>query len=966
MIIPFNGVSQTIDFISAEREVFWTDSVMASMSLEEKVSQLIFIRAESYDSQARRDSLIGLIKELKPGGLVVFADTPTRQAQTINSLQSASQIPMLISIDAEWGLAMRLDSTIRYPFQMALGAINDNDLIYKMGIDIANQCRRMGIHINFAPVLDVNNNPENPVINYRSFGESPENVALKGWAYAKGLQDGGVLPFAKHFPGHGDTKIDSHLDLPVISHSRQRLDSIELYPFKYLIDKGLNGIMSAHLSIPVLDGRDNRPSSLSKNIVDSLLKNDMGFQGLIVTDALEMKGLTKYFNSTQAAIESFKAGNDILLIPEDATKAINGLIDAFRTAKLSVDDLNDRVAKILKVKFRFGLNEYKPTELENLVSELNKPESILLNRRLIESSITLIFDEGQNLPITKLSDTRIASLSIGRDSLTHFQKRLGNYTKIDHFQMGIDNDKLELDGIFNSLQAYDLIIVGIHDQYYRPLNTEILSDGIKEFLSTLFEEKRTIVASFRNPYTLNDDIFEKCSALITTYFGSSLVEDLTAQSIFGAIGFKGKLPVSINDKWSFGTGMSTSAGLRFKYTIPEEVGIDSDELSRRIERVVQLGLDSMAFPGAQILMAKEGKIFYHKTFGFHTYDKVRPVLKDDIYDFASVTKITGPLPALMKLHDEGSFDLNATLGDYLPYMKRSNKGDLDWRNILAHNARLKAWIPYWTTTIKENGKYKSKTLASQQSDDYSIKLNKDLYLHNDYKSKIYKMIKKAPMNENEGYVYSGLSFYLYPEIINLKTGIGYEEYLKKNFYEKLGAYTLTYNPLKHFDLDRIVPTEKDTFFRKMQIKGIVHDEGAAMMDGVSGNAGLFGSANDLAKLMQMYQNMGEYGGERYISEYTLRKFTTCQFCEEDNHRGLGFDKPLITGRENGTPAPSAPSSSFGHSGYTGTFTWADPENELLFVFFSNRVYPTRLNRKLYTLNIRPDIHQAVYDLINKN
>ncbi len=956
----FNSRGQ--DIFEAERGRVWVDSVSQGLTLEEKVSQLIFIRAAHYSDSVKADSLRQLIKDLRPGGLTFFAGTPHDQVLTINQLQAASKVPMLISIDAEWGLAMRLDSTIQFPYAMALGAVGDNDLIFQMGKEIARECRRMGIHMNFAPVADVNINPKNPVINYRSFGESPQAVAMKAVSYALGLQAGGVLPTAKHFPGHGDTETDSHLELPQLNFDRERLDSVELYPFRKLIEKGVSGIMTAHLSIPgMTDGKD-LPATLSSSIITGLLRDELNFHGLLVTDALEMKGITRYFKDGAAAVESFKAGNDIILLPGDVEEARRELLAAFRSGILSVEDLDRRLKKVLFLKFQMGLDKYTPVKMENLTEELNSTEAMLLNRKLVESSLTLIRDENGLIPSMNLQENTFASISVGRDPTSIFQERLDDYTKVDHFNLGRNATDEDVDDLLKQLVKYDRLIVGLHDRFKRPLNQVIYSEPVFRFLKSL-DSNKTIWVSFRNPYTLSELPFEQLKTVITTYFDSELTEDLAAQAVFGGIGLQGHLPVSVGASEA-GDGIGTKGGTRLKYTIPEELGIRSDSLTSRIDRIVSLGLDSAAYPGAQVLIAKDGKVFYHKTYGYHTYDKIRQVKKDDIYDFASVTKITGPLPGLMLLHDQGKFSLDATLSDYVPEMRWSNKKNLRWRNILSHHARLKAWIPYWTTAIRKNGKYKRNTLTTVPDDDYPIELKGGLYLHKDYKKKIYRMIKKSPLNEKGGFLYSGLSFYLYPRLIEEKTGERYEDFLKGNIYKKIGAHSLTYNPSRFYDLDRLVPTERDTFFRKMQIHGVVHDEGAAMMDGVSGNAGLFGTANDLAKLMQMYLNMGSFGGEQIISFQTLRKFTGCQYCEEGNHRGLGFDKPLLENRENGTPAPSASYSSFGHSGYTGTFTWADPETGILFVFFSNRVYPTRLNRKLYTLNIRPQIHQVVYDMLN--
>jgi CubicO group peptidase (beta-lactamase class C family) len=440
----------------------------------------------------------------------------------------------------------------------------------------------------------------------------------------------------------------------------------------------------------------------------------------------------------------------------------------------------------------------------------------------------------------------------------------------------------------------------------------------------------------------------------------SVQSDLISQMIFGGRAFTDSLS---SDKYGFtsGSGIFTEGGLRFSFGQPKDAGMDSVYLFARIESIATHAIDSSVAPGIQVLVAKDGMVVLHKAYGYQTYDSIIPVTKNMLYDFASVTKITGALPALMKLYDEDKFSLDATMGTYLPYFAKGNKKNLHYRNVLSHNARLKSWIPYWTTTIKKNGKYKRHTLSHDSTTDYSVKLVDNLYLHNDYRDIIYKQIKKSPLNDNPGYVYSGLSFYLYPEIIETLTGTDFETYLKSNIYKPLGASTLTFNPMRFYPKNRMIPTEIDTFFRKSPLVGVVHDEGAAMMRGVSSNAGLFGTTLDLAKLMQMYLWKGQYGGEQYISANTIELFTACHYCNEGNRRGLAFDKPVLENKENGSTAIDASEHSCGHSGYTGTFAWADPETGILFIFMSNRVYPTRLNRKLYQFNVRPSMHQAIYD-----
>ena len=490
-----------------------------------------------------------------------------------------------------------------------------------------------------------------------------------------------------------------------------------------------------------------------------------------------------------------------------------------------------------------------------------------------------------------------------------------------------------------------------------------VSPNILITTSGLSQDKlaRNILILSEDSISDKEDLLEADAILWTSKTDAAALDSLS-QLIFGGIGTTDTLKKAIGG-FPVGSGLSLDGKQRFSFSTPESLGYDGASLRHKLDSVAINAIDSGVAPGIQILVAKEGTVLYHKTYGYTTYDSIKKVTRDMLYDFASVTKITGALPALMKLHDENKFSLDATMGTYLPYFSRGNKRKLTYRRVLSHNAGLKAWIPYWTTTIRKNGKYRRKTLSKSLSDDYPIEIVDGLYLHKDYRDKIYKQIKKSPVNGGQGYLYSGLSFYLYPNIVEKLTGQNYEAYLRQNFYEPLGAGTITYNPLQKFSRDSIIPTEIDTFFRMSPLHGTVHDEGAAMMRGVSSNAGLFGTTLDLAKIMQMYLWMGQYGGEQYISTTTMEKFTSCHYCNEGNRRGLAFDKPALTNKAAGSTAIDASAHSFGHSGYTGTFAWADPDTGILFIFMSNRVFPTRDNRKLYELNVRPTMHQIIYDYL---
>ena len=964
------------------RQNHWADSVFATLTPDERLGQLIMVAGYSNRKPSYEDSLVTLVRTYKLGGVVMFQGGPIRQAKLTNRLQALSTVPLLIAMDAEWGLAMRLDSTVRYPYQMTLGAIQGNDsLIYRMGANLARQARRLGMHINFAPSVDVNNNPNNPVINFRSFGEDKYAVTRKALAYMRGMQDNQLITSLKHFPGHGDTGTDSHFDLPLITKNRAQLDSLELYPFRQLINAGASGVMIAHLSIPALDTTRNRPSTLSPAIVTNLLKNELGFQGLIFSDAMNMKGVTKYFPSGQADEKGLEAGMDVLEFTEDVPAAIAQVKQAVLDGRISQESLDARCLKVLRAKAWVGLDQYRPVVLDNLVRDLNPVQDELLNRRLTEASLTVLKNTNNLLPLQRLDTLRIASVAIESEKLTAFQHMAANYTQVDQFNLTSKTADSTVAQVRESLKNYNLLLVDVHLNNIRPAVKYGLQPKTAELLSELIATGKAIVTVFGNVYALDklsvtDNLngsIEQARAIVMPYQLTNYTEELSAQLIFGAIGASGKLPVTVNQRFRVGDGMTIQPLGRLKYTIPEEVGIDGRFLAQKVDSLVNVGLTEKAFPGCVVQMAKDGKVIFQKAYGKHTYDaspgrfdastEPRPVQLGDLFDMASVTKVSTSTPALMKLVDEGKFNLDGKMADYLPGFKKSNKADLVWRDVLTHQARLKAWIPFWRDAMNEDRTWKSKTFKTERSGRYPIEVTDSLFEFKKYPKTIFKQIRDSPLNEKKEYVYSDLSFILYPQIIKRLTGENFEDYLKTSFYRPLGATTLTYLPRRFYSLNRIVPTEYDSLFRKTLIWGRVHDEGAAMLDGLSGHAGLFGTANDLMKLIEMYRQKGSYAGQRFISEKTIAEFTRYQFPQLGNRRGLGFDKPSFT--FSGNAPRSATKDSYGHSGFTGTFIWIEPASNLSYVFLSNRVYPTRNNNRISELNIRTNVAEALYQAVRR-
>lgn len=944
----------------------WVDSVMQSLTPEERIAQLIMIPVYSNRNQAYVDSISTLIKTYKVGGMIFFQGGPVRQAKMTNRYQRESKVPMMVSIDGEWGLAMRLDSTARFPYQMALGGIADERLIYEMGAEIARQCKRLGVQVNFAPTVDINNNANNPVIGFRSFGEEKQNVARKSLAYMQGMQDQQVLASAKHFPGHGDTNVDSHYGLPLINFSRIRLDSVELYPFRELMNKGLASVMVAHMNIPVLDNTPNLASTLSKPIVTDLLKKEMKYKGLVFTDALNMQGVAKYYPPGVVDVKALLAGNDVLLNTMDVAKTIQEIKKAIEKGEISQAEIDARCRKVLAAKQWAGLNNWQPVETDNLVAELNNPQAAYLNQQLTAASLTLLRNKNNILPLRQLDTLRIAALAIGTTQETPFQRSLAMYTQVDTFFLSPSSSIAELQALKDQLQNYNLIIAGVHKLQLKAGSANFgITAEMNLFLKELIRSKPTLVSVFANVYSLASfENLDKADAVLAAYQENALTQDLAAQLLFGGIAASGKLPVTVSHAFRLGDGLHTQGGLRLAYSVPEAAGLRTADLAG-IDSLVHQAMQEEAIPGAQVLVAKNGKVIYHKSFGYHTYEQQVPVQSTDLYDLASVTKISTTLAAFMKLQGEGHFDVDKTLGDYLPMMRGSNKEHMVYRDILTHQAGLKSWIPFWRETVKKNGKFKWYTFKHKPSRRFPIMVAQDLYIHRKYADKIYKAIKESPLNEKPGYVYSDLSFILAPKVVEGITGQEFETYLKETIYKPLGASSLTFNPYNYYPASRIVPTEIEPHFRKQLLHSTVHDEGAAMLGGISGHAGLFGNANDLAKLMQLYLNDGIYAGRTYIQGNTVHKFSKCQFCEQGNYRALGFDRPARPGAQNSNAAPAAPVESFGHSGFTGTYTWIDPVNEIVYVFLSNRVNPSRDNNKLSKLGTRTKVLQVVYDAMEK-
>lgn len=943
-----------------ENQRVWVDSIYSNMSLQEKVGQLFMVDIYSSDPKEKKDKVKDLIQNQYIGGIIFSKGGPKQQVQLNNEFQALSRTPLIMAMDAEWGLAMRLDSTFAYPWNMTLGAISDNKIIQKIGKRIGEHTKRIGMHINFAPVVDININPANPIIGNRSFGEDKYNVTEKSVAFMKGMQEAGIISNAKHFPGHGDTDADSHLSLPTINFTRERIDSIELFPYRRLIKEGLGSVMVAHLNIPALDARPNFPSSLSNKVVTDLLQGELGFNGLIFTDALSMKGVANYNEPGAIDLAAFIAGNDVLLISEDIPKAHGAIIKAYNEGIITEERLMRSVKKILFAKYKVGLHNYLPVDATNIVADLNDVVDDVLYEEAIQSALTVLKNDDEILPIKDLKNTKIGYVNFGDDSGEYFLNQLNKYSKVDWVKA--DN----LNTYIQKLKEYDVVIIGFHKQNDNPWKSFKFSKKELVWIYEIARKNKVILDVFARPYSLLDvKTTANFEAIVMSYQNSRVSQELSAQLIFGARASAGKLPVSLGEGFPVGSGLQTSQIGRLQYGTPESVGVNSKTLTK-IDSLVQVGFDEDMMPGAQILVARKGKVIYQKNFGYHTQDKKIAVKDDDIYDVASLTKILSTMPLVMDLYDRKLVTMETTLSQLLPEYEDSNKADINMKDMLMHYAKLTSWIPFYKETMDSVTKLPSPRYYSKKSKGkYTIKISDNLFLRKDFKDSIFERVRTSELRERLSYKYSDLPYYILKKYLEAYYGLGLENLVQDNVYQSLGAVHTTYLPLEKFPRSQIAPTEQDTYFRMQKVHGYVHDQGAAMLGGVGGHAGLFSNSNDVAKIMQMYLWDGSYGGKRYFGPETMQAFNSCYYCEDDVRRGVGFDKPQLD--DDGPTCGCVSMTSFGHSGFTGTFTWADPSEEIVYVFLSNRTYPSADNKKIIQSNLRSNIQEVIYEAIeNKN
>ena len=941
-----------------EKQSFNLDSLRSTLTLEQKVGQLFMVAAYSNKSVEHQRYLQTLVRNYHIGGVIAMQGGPQSQRLMLEKLQAAASIPLLVGQDAEWGQAMRLDSTFKFPTSLTVGAASNQTLSEKLGTALAKECQSVGVHMSFSPVLDVNTNPANPIIGARSFGSNPENVSRQGRALIKGLQEQGVLACGKHFPGHGDTQSDSHKTLPMVDRTLEELQALEWMPFKAAIDQGVASFMIAHLNIPSLEP-SGKPTSLSSKVIEDVLRKEWGYDGLIITDALNMKGVSEFAPIGALEIEAFKAGNDILLFPMDVPKAAAQLVQAFKDGTLDETELDRRVDRILRAKWSTrAVEDWELARAGKLAATLEEMHSDRarwnkeLTLEFALSAPTLLEGGSAPFPIANLKQKMTHIILGDGASASKTSDYLDRYLEMPHMVSP------SVSALPNT--TTDSWVVSFHQNVKNPWKRYKLNAAEKSVISALVATGKPIYfLHFANPYGLltYPDLGELFKVVVL-YENDDITQMIAPQMLFGARSIGGKLPVDLNVLGEAGDGSQVKSIQRLGYGFPFESGLSEGPLLA-VDSIMWNAIRSGATPGGQILIARKGTVVYQKSFGAHTYGG-RAVGWKDLYDIASVTKITATLPGMMQWYEKQPLLLKTTLGNHTNRLDGSNKESLVIEDVLAHQSGLAAWIPYYTMTLKTDSTKAYWYSASPQKG--YVDVGGGLWIRETVRDTMFSILADSELKSKE-YRYSDLGYYLFQEMLEERFNEPLDQWAAHTFYEPLGAKRLTYNPLeKGFTLDEIVPTERDAYWRNNTVHGTVHDMGAAMLGGVAGHAGLFANANDLAKMMQMYLNGGSYGGVQYLSKETIDKFTTCAFCELQNRRGLGFDRPQLEDR----PGPSctcASARSFGHTGFTGTMVWMDPEEDLLYIFLSNRTYPDMENWKLSRMDVRTNIQELIYDAL---
>ncbi|PKL87607.1 MAG: hypothetical protein CVV23_14535 [Ignavibacteriae bacterium HGW-Ignavibacteriae-2] len=930
----FSGVPDN-PFPLSKKAKQWVEETLAGMSVKDKCAQMIFSNTGNLDTNMGSKSfkrLEKLVRDFHVGGLIFFQTNVYDQILITNYLQSISSVPLLISSDYELGPGMRLRDVVQFPHNMALGAANDTKLTYLTGKYSAELGRLVGVQLNYAPLLDVNNDYRNPVINIRAYSDDPKLISWHGNSFIKGMLDGRMISTAKHFPGHGATDLDSHLQLPLINTSKADLEKIDIVPFREAINSGVQAVMIGHLLVPALENRNGLPATLSPSIITDYLKDKLNFGGLVITDAMNMKAITDSFTTEEASKLAVMAGNDILLFPPNDSLAIEGIYKAVLKGEISENRINESVRKILSAKKWLHLDVIKKVDYKNAVVPINNPSYRRLALQVAEQSITLLKDNKNIIPLNPKSyyETVSISLSGSRNNLSADQsrhiedlieKKLG-YVKT--YRLNLSSNSKNYSKVFETARNADLIILNLFLTKYYAEDSTFIDKEQKSFITSLIKLKKPLVVlNFGNPYLFKD--ISEVGTYLCSYSHTKVSQEAMFNAITGKSEIRGKLPVSIPfTNFKIGDGLKKQIKL---LTVPEMIS-DSNYNFSQIDTLMARAVKDSVFPGSVLLIGHNKKIVYHKAFGSFTYDKKsRKMDTDAIFDLASITKAAGTTSAAMLLYDLGKLDLDKTVSSILPNFKGGGKEKIIIKHLLTHNSGLPAYKEY----------YKMYKTRDQIIDDL--------------------MKTNLIFEPGADYTYSDLGMITLQLVIEKIIGQPVDKFLKDNLFLPLTMTNTMYNPppQKWF---YCVPTEVDNYWRQTTLKGKVHDETAYMLGGVSGHAGLFSTASDLAKLLFVYVNNGKWNNKLIFKPETIDLFTRVH--SKFGERGYGWD--IKSNDDFSSAGQKFSSSAFGHTGFTGTSIWVDEKKDLFVILLTNRVYPTRDNKKI--ILFRPQLHNSIVDAIS--
>ena len=947
----------------------WVDSVMLTLDLRHRIGQLFIPMLDPRSLPAVKNVVKTDIDRYGIGGILISGGTTAQHAALIDYAQSVSPVPLLVTLDGEWGPAMRLKDAERFPYNMTLGGIDNDTLLYDYGREVARQCRLLGVQAVFAPVLDVNSRPDNPVIGRRSFGENPGRVSRLGSAYSRGLEAGGVLSVAKHFPGHGDTGTDSHKALPVVDHSAETLRDVDLRPFADYVANGFGGVMVGHLNVPALDN-SGTASSMSQPITEGLLRDRLGFEGLVFTDGLAMKGAIPPGGGDNC-VGALLAGADMLVEPASIRTAMAAILEAVKTGRLSESLIDNRCRTVLRWKYALGLSKRPSPSPAGLKEKMNGPESETMRRRLTAASIICLDNADGLLPLHRLDTTSIAVVNIGAPAHNTFSQFCARYAKVDVYSSAGESGITA--ATLGKIRSHDVVIAAVYDD----------NAACRAALSKLKGATNLIEVFLTGHYKVARFAPLDSRSVILCGENTPLSQEYAAQALFGGIRVNATLPVTIKGVAPAGTGIGL-VKTRLGYTTPEDRGF-TPALAKATDSLMRLGVRTGAFPGGVLLVAKDGDIVLEKAYGYTDSGHTRRVSADStLYDLASVSKIAGTLPGVMKAADEKLLDISAPASRYIPGLRQPDKKDITLRRMLFHESGFPAGIVS-AAVVTDTASYTGRLVSARPTRDNTIKIARRAYANRTARLRpditshaaspstpwqiapslwvgpatrdtLMNRIYNVKLRDNS-YRYSDLNFALLMDAEQRATGVPHEQWVDREIFAPLGAWRTTYRPLQRFKPSEIAATEYDRWLRKATLRGYVHDELASYSGGVQGNAGLFSTAGDLAKLAQMWLNGGTYGGERLISAPTVSEFITAR--SDISRRGLGFDAPDTKNPDSSPTAPEAHPSTIGHLGFTGTCMWIDPSRNLIFIFLTNRINPSRDNSAWTDLDIRPALFSTI-------